>query len=207
MIDIAEQISAIGRRVAQQSSEAGATVVVTVNRRYEAATGDVWAALTDPDRVRRWFLPLTGDLREGGTYQLEGNSSGDILTCEVPDHLMITLGGPTSVVDLRLIQDGSETLLELDHAVPVEMAGGSAGALYVGPGWDSALMSLSHFLSGTAVEDPVAAASSPEAQVFCAQSVEAWAAAVTASGTSNADAVASARKLALTQFAPDLKHH
>lgn len=207
MIDIAAQISAIGRRVSQRSSTSGATVVVTVNRRYPAEIAAVWAALTDPDRVRAWFLPLTGDLVEGGTYQLEGNANGDIVICERPRRLMITFGGPESVVYLRLEQDARETLLEFDHTVPVEMAGSSAGALYVGPGWDGALMSLSTYLAGEVSADPVAAASSPEAQAFCVQSVEAWTAIVTASGTTDAQAIAAARKLALEQFAPDLKHH
>ncbi len=207
MIDIAEQITAIDRRVAQRSSDSGATVVVTVKRRYPVRIDDVWTALTDPERVRGWFLPLSGDLTEGGTYQLEGNSSGDILTCERPGHLVITFGGPQSVVDLRLSQDGRETVLELEHTVPVEMAGSSAGALYVGPGWDGALNSLSNYLAGEVSDDPVVAAGSPETQVFGAQSVDAWAAVVTASGTSDAEAIASARKVALEHFAPDVKRH
>lgn len=207
MVDIAEQLIAIGRRVAQRSSKRGPTVVVSVDRRYRAATADVWAALTEPDRVRAWFLPLSGDLRAGGTYQLEGNSSGDILSCVPPEHLVLTFGGPDSVVDLRLVSHGPEVLLELEHTVPVEMAGSSAGALYVGPGWDSALMNLAGYLAGEVNSDPVAAASSPQAQAFCVQSIEAWGAVVTASGTTDADAVASARKVALSQFAPDIKHH
>ncbi len=207
MIDIIAEVTAIGRQVAQRSSESGPTVVVTVSRRQPAAIADVWAALTDPDRVRRWFLPLTGYLVEGGTFQLEGNASGDILTCRPPGHLVITFGGPSSVVDLWLKQVGQETLLEFDHTVPVEMAGGTAGALYVGPGWDSALMGLAGFLSGEVSTDPVAAASSPEAQAFGVQSVEAWAGVITASGTSDAEAVTAARKVALEQFAPDVGHH
>jgi len=67
IIDIANQIGATSRQVAQQHTERGETVVVTLERRYAAEVADVWQAITDPDRVRRWFLPLTGDLREGGT--------------------------------------------------------------------------------------------------------------------------------------------
>ena len=84
IIDIAEQIGAISREVSQQHTESGETVAVTLERRYYADQADVWQAITDPDRVRRWFLPLTGDLREGGNFQLEGNASGDIMTCEPP---------------------------------------------------------------------------------------------------------------------------
>ena len=53
-----------------------------IRRPYEAAHEDVWDALTDPDRIVRWFLPVTGDLRPGGRFCLEGNASGDIVRCE-----------------------------------------------------------------------------------------------------------------------------
>jgi uncharacterized protein YndB with AHSA1/START domain len=182
-------------------------VVVTVTRRLDAAVEAVWAVLTEPEHVRRWFLPVTGELRTGGTYQLEGNTSGDILTCEPPAHLVVTFGGASSVVDLRLSADGRQTLLSFDHSVPVEMAGSSAGALYVGPGWDGAVTSLSRYLDGELTEDPVAAADSPESQAFSVASIAAWATIVEASGTTDADAIATARKAALAQFAPDLRHH
>jgi len=207
MIDIAQEIGAIGRKVAQQATASGATVVVTVSRRLAAPVPDVWSALTEPDRVRRWFLPLTGDLRAGGTYQLEGNASGDVLTCEPPAHLVITFGGASSVVDLRLSAEGRQTLLEFDHTVTVEMAGSTAGALYVGPGWDGALMALSQYLAGSLAEEPTVAAESPESQAFSAESIDAWTTIIQASGTTDADTIATARKAALAQFAPDLKHH
>ena len=55
-----------------------------LRRRYDAAIEDVWDAVTDPDRLKRWFLPISGDLRVGGTFQLEGNAGGEILSCEPP---------------------------------------------------------------------------------------------------------------------------
>ena len=53
---------------------------VLLRRRYDAAVEDIWDAFTDPDRMKRWFLPVTGDLRVGGCFQLEGNAGGDILS-------------------------------------------------------------------------------------------------------------------------------
>lgn len=203
MINIDQQIGAIERRVSQHSSAAGASVVVTVNRRYPAAVAAVWRAITEPDQVSHWMLPLTGDLRAGGTFQLEGNASGDIRTCAAPRHLVITFGGPDSVVDLRLTVDGDQTLLEFDHTVPIEMAGDSAGALYVGPGWDGAVMALGQHLAGEMSADPVEAANSPQGQEFSARSVDAWVAVLEASGTTDAPAIAAARQIALAQFAPD----
>jgi uncharacterized protein YndB with AHSA1/START domain len=135
IIDLAEHIGATTRQVEQQHSEAGEVVTVTLERRYPAEVADVWHAITDPERVRRWFLPLIGDLRPGGNFQLEGHAGGDIMACEPPRHLLVTFGGESSIVDLQLSGDGEQTLLKLTHSVPLELAGSTAGALYVGPGW------------------------------------------------------------------------
>lgn len=205
MIDIVTELTAIHRVVSQRPTPGGDEVAVVVRRIYPAVAEDVWDAITEPDRVRRWFLPLSGDLRVGGTFQLEGNAGGDILHCEPPQLLRVTFGSAASVVEMRLAPDGaSGTVLELEHTVPIEMAGSGAGSLYVGPGWDGALMGLGLFLRGQDIDDPVAAASSPEVQDFSAQSVHAWAAATETSGTATAEEIAAARQVSLAQFAPDI---
>jgi hypothetical protein len=150
-------------------------------------------------------MPVSGDLREGGDFQLEGNAGGRILRCDPPRLLRATFGGETSVVELRLTPDGDgATSFELEHTVPIEMAGSGAGALYVGPGWDGALMALGLFLDGKVAADPVAAASSPEAQEFSRHSVRAWTAAIESSGTASRDDIAAAVEASLAQFSPDL---
>jgi hypothetical protein len=50
--------------------------------------------------------------------------------------------------------------------------------------------------------DPVAAASSPEAQAFSKQSVSAWAAVVKDSGTATPEQLAAATEVSLARFAP-----
>jgi uncharacterized protein YndB with AHSA1/START domain len=204
IIDIAEQIGATSREVSRHHTESGETVVVTLQRRYPSDPTDVWQAITDPERVRRWFLPLTGDLREGGNFELEGNASGDIVKCEPPRHLVVTFGGESSIVDVQLSGDGQQTLLKLTHSVPLEMAGSGAGALYVGPGWDGALMGIALYLAGEVSEDPVAVANSPQVQDFNVSSIKEWVASIEASGTADADAISAAQQASLAQFAPDL---
>jgi uncharacterized protein YndB with AHSA1/START domain len=204
MIDIPAQLAAIYREVGERQVDGGEAVGVLLRRSYDAEIEDVWDAVTDPERMKRWFMPVSGDLRAGGSFQLEGNASGDILTCEPPRLLRLTFGGPTSVVELRLApaEDGTTTL-ELEHTVPLAIAQSAAGALYVGPGWDGALMALDLWLRGEVADDPVAAASSPEAQAFSKESVHAWTAAVEASGAASADEIAAATEMSLAQFAPD----
>jgi uncharacterized protein YndB with AHSA1/START domain len=205
MIDIASQLTAIYRQVEQQppADGAGELVGVLLRRGYDAPVGDVWDAVTQPDRIRRWLMPISGELRVGGSFQLEDNAGGEILTCEPPRLLRVTFGGPTSIVQVRLTPQGdSDTVLELEHTVPIEIAQSGAGALYVGPGWDGALMALGLFLRGEAVGDPVAAANSPEAQEFSKRSVDAWVEVVKDSGTATAEQLAAATEVSLAQFAP-----
>jgi uncharacterized protein YndB with AHSA1/START domain len=199
ILDIGRQIGAIGREVADD----GDLVRVQMDRRYPSSAADVWEALTDPDRIRRWMMPISGDLRVGGSFQLEGNAGGEILRCERPNLLRVTFGDPSSLVEVRLAEDGADTVLTLEHTVPKAMAGGVAGALYVGPGWDGALLGLGLYLDGQVSEDPVAAASSPEAQEFSAGSVAAWVGVLEATGA-DAETIAGARQAAMAQFAPDL---
>jgi uncharacterized protein YndB with AHSA1/START domain len=206
-IDIASQVGAIHRRVERlpAADGAGERVRVLMRRSYEAPIGDVWDAMTQPDRIKRWFLPISGELRAGGTFQLEGNAGGEILTCEPPRLLRATFGDPTSIVEVRLSSQGdSDTVLELEQTVPIEMAQSGAGALYVGPGWDGALLALGLFLRGEVSGDPAAAAKSPQAQEFSGQSVHAWAEVVKDSGTATAEQLAAATEVSLAQFAPDL---
>ncbi len=205
MIDIARHLSAVHREVA--ANPESETVRVLLRRSYDAEMDDVWSAVTDPERVRRWFLPLTGDLRVGGSFNLEGNAGGDILDCQPPRLLRVTFGGPTSIVELRLTSDverDGATVLELDHSVPLAMAGSAAGALYVGPGWDGAVMGLGLFLAGEEIDDPVAMANSLEVQEFSLQSLRLWAVIARESNAATEDEIAAATEVSAQQFAPAL---
>jgi uncharacterized protein YndB with AHSA1/START domain len=204
MIDIASQIGAIERTVSRTPrQDGGENVTVLARRTYRAEPDDTWSALTDPARVARWFMPLSGDLRVGGAFQLEGNAGGEILECDPPNRFRVTFNGATSIVEVRLAAaaDGM-TALELEHTVPIEMAQSGAGALWVGPGWDGGLLALGLYLDGVVAEDPVAAASTPEAIAFSAESVKAWTSAIEASGTATAEQVAEAVEMSMAQFAP-----
>ncbi|QFZ18101.1 SRPBCC domain-containing protein [Saccharothrix syringae] len=203
MIDFADHLKSIGRELSRDNGE---VVGVLLRRTYDAAAEDVWDALTDPDRLRRWFLPVSGDLREGGDFQLEGNAGGDILTCAPPKLLRVTFGGEFSVVEVRLLPRGERTTVELEHTVPPEMAAGGVGALYVGPGWDGGLLGLALFLGGDlpADADPVAMANSPEVQRFNLGSIDLWAGVVEEQGGSTAEALAEAVGVSKAQFAPEV---
>ena len=198
MFDMAEQLAALRRDVVRDDDRG--TVSVTLSRTYDADAEDVWDALTSPVRLPRWFYPVSGDLRVGGSFQLEGNAGGDIRRCDKPTWLQVTFGNPDSVVDVRLTDTGDTTTLELTHTVPLAMAGSGAGALYVGPGWDGAALGLDLYLRGQSIGDPLEAANSPEVIEFNRGSISRWSEAIGSSGTATPEEITGAQAAAEAQF-------
>jgi uncharacterized protein YndB with AHSA1/START domain len=204
MIDIVDQINAIRREVGSRPIPAGEGRTIVLRRTYDAPIEDVWSACTDPDRIARWFMPVTGDMRLGGKYQLEGNAGGEILRCEPPRLLKVSwLYGDsaefgTSEVEVRLAPDGEEgTLLELEHAAVVEPERWTEfGPGAVGVGWDLALLGLGLHLRGGSIGDPAAWGQSAEAAEFMTRSSKAWEAAHVAAGATTAEAHTAAENTA-----------
>jgi uncharacterized protein YndB with AHSA1/START domain len=202
MKDIVDQLAAIHREVAREPGDPDEVVRVTLRREYPTTAEDLWSALTEPDRMSRWFMPITGDLKVGGSFQLEGNAGGDILDCDPPTRFRTTFGGESSLVTVTLRPAGdSATELTLDHTVPVAMAGSIAGALFVGPGWDGGLLGLYLHVTGHADGDPVAAATSPEAVDVTHRSLLAWID-VVAAGDVTPDELEAVREAAMAQYPP-----
>jgi uncharacterized protein YndB with AHSA1/START domain len=105
MIDVTQQINAVRRQVGTRVLEAGEGRTVTVSQSYNATVEDVWDACTNPERIPRWFLPITGDMRPGGRYQLQGNASGMIERCDPPRSFAATweFGGLVSWIEVQLM--------------------------------------------------------------------------------------------------------
>lgn len=204
MRDLFDEWDATRRDVLRRADGDAEDVVVVLRRCYDAEIDDVWDAVTDPDRLARWLLPVAGDLRVGGTFQLEGNVGGEIRECARPQALTVTWGAPESLVRVRLSPDGGATMLELEHSVPIAFAGSGAGGLFVGPGWDISVLSLSLHLRGEAVEAPTAWENAVEVQRYSARTIAAWAEVVTAGGTATDEEVAGGVEAARAQFTPDL---
>jgi uncharacterized protein YndB with AHSA1/START domain len=196
MFDIFAEIDAVHREVGQRKLAAGDGHVVVLRREYNATVEDVWDAITDPDRISRWFLPVTGDLRLGGRYQLKGNAGGEIRRCEPPRLLQVTWifgedpspGLDSSVVEVRLSSAGDgRTAFELEHAAVETPQWGEYGPGAVGVGWELALLGLGLHLRGGSIEDPDAWDQSPEAKELMTRSSEAWGRANQAAGATEAE--------------------
>jgi uncharacterized protein YndB with AHSA1/START domain len=204
MKDLIDELHATRRGVGTGTLPAGDAHVVTLSRTYAADVEDVWDAVTDPERLARWFLPVSGDLRLGGTYQLEGNAGGEIRACEPPHRLLVTwiageAPGPedSSIVEVLLEQDrDGGTRLTLIHTavVPPEMWD-NFGPGAVGVGWDLAVVSLAAHVAGEYLGSPDELEGNPEMHASMAASSEAWGNAFRESG---ADADAVERAIAAT---------
>lgn len=189
MIDISEHISGVDRTVGSRTLDAGEVRVVTVTRTFAATVDDVWDACTSAERIPRWLMPVSGDLRLGGTYQLEGNAGGTIERCDPPTSFAATweYDGEISWIEVHLAPDGDGTRLTLEHIAPVDddrWAQFGPGA--VGVGWDLMVAGLNvHLTSGQPVDpaDSAAWAASDEGRAFMTRSSEAWRDASVAAGT------------------------
>ena len=194
MKDILDQLHAAGRNTGSRRVDGADTRTVVIRRRYDAPIDDVWDAITDPVRISRWFLPVAGDLRPGGSYQITGNAGGEIVRCEPPSRLVVTWfygprsSGDVSVVEIRLTEEDGATTLVLDHAATVDPdRWGEFGPGAVGVGWDLALLGLWGHLDGQEPPSHEEMESSPEAREYMTASSEAWGAALAAAGASDVE--------------------
>lgn len=216
MTDIHQQISAVRRTAGTRTLEAGEARVVTVSQAYDTSVEDLWDACTTLERIPRWFLPITGELRLGGRYQLEGNAGGVVESCDPP-------GGPgtpgfvatweygdtTSWIEVRFTPEpGGGARMTLEHVAHVDDAFWEEfGPGAVGVGWDSGLLGLARHLGsglGPSPEEAAAWIGSAEGRRFLTACSEAWYAAHVASGADPAAARAAAdRTAAAYTAAPD----
>jgi uncharacterized protein YndB with AHSA1/START domain len=195
MIDVDHQISAVERIFGDRVLEAGTARVLTTSQIYDATLEELWDACTSSERIPRWFMPISGDLRVGGRYQLEGNASGMIERCDPPRSFAATweYGGEVTWIEVRLEPEGDgRTRFTLEHVAHVD----DERALQYGPGavgvgWDLALAGLGLHLATGVANDPAESAvwmASPEGIEFITRSSRGWADASIASGTDPTEA-------------------
>ena len=211
MIDIVTEIEAIRRTTGDRATPAGNGKAVVLEREYDAPIEEVWDAVTSPERISRWFLPISGDYRVGGRYQLEGNAGGEIVACERPNRFKVTWiygqpenAGDVSEVEVRLSSvAGDRTRLEVAHVADVPMdRWAEYGPGAVGVGWDGVLLGLGLHLRGGSIEDPNAWQVSDEGREFYTRSSNAWGEANRAAGAAP-DEVARAVANTTAFYAPE----
>lgn len=190
-----DHLAHMQRRVFKGERDGAETAVVHAWRTYETDALDLWQALTRPERLERWFLPISGDLRLGGRYQFQGNAGGTIQECVEPELIKATweFGGGVSWLTVRLVPQADGTRLELEHeAHPMPGFSEVYGPGAVGVGWDGGFYGLTlHLSDPDGSKPPEADATWPlsdEGRSFYRSTAEAWAEADIASGTPEAAA-------------------
>lgn len=201
MKDVLDELAAAHQTMGSSTLPAGDAYTIELRRRYDASVDDVWSAITDPERLSRWLKPVTGNLRLGGSFEVEGVEHGEILACEPPRLLRVSwLYGPeadewpdTSEVEVRLSagSDG-DTELELVHTAAVgEPMFPTYGPGAGGVGWDLHLLALIQYLTDGTTLDHDEFRTSPDGREFARRSAAAWGDAHLAAG-GDSDQVASA---------------
>jgi uncharacterized protein YndB with AHSA1/START domain len=190
MTDVKQQINAVRRTQGRRQMAAGEAQVSTLSQVYDTDVDDLWEVLTSAERIPRWFMPISGDLKEGGHYQLQGNAGGTITSCDKPNSFAATweYDGAMSWIEVRLAPEGDgRTRFELEHVAHVaDDFWNKFGPGATGLGWDLGLLGLANHLSDpdSALNPETAAAwmASDEAKEFIRLSAEAWYAAHVADG-------------------------
>lgn len=185
---------AVVRSVKSVERDGKPAKAVVATATYDTTIEDLWEAVTTAGRIKRWFLPVSGELRLGGRYQLEGNAGGTITACDAPRHFASTweFGGQTSWIEVQLVAaQGGQTTLELTHiAIVDDSFWPTYGPGAVGVGWDLGLLGLQRHIESPAAERPPEAvaewATSAEALEFYRRSSTAWGKAAEADGMANA---------------------
>lgn len=192
-LDLAATAGLVAREVRTGVRDGIPTRIVVARRTYATDQADLWDAVTNPERIPRWFLPVSGELEVGGRYQLEGNAGGTVEQCDEPALFAVTweFGGQVSWLRVALSPAADGTALELAHEAPVDpdfWAQYGPGA--VGVGWDLGLMGLGLHLDTGGAVDPAYADNwtvTPASIAFVRQAAAGWADSAVADGD---DAVA-----------------
>ena len=186
--DLMAHMDAMTRTVRNLERDGKPAKAVIASCVYETDPADLWDALTNPERLPRWFAPVQGDLKLGGRFQVVGNAAGTITRCEQDRRIEATweFGGGVSWINISLQPEGDGTRLELEHIAHVDPHWEQFGPGAVGVGWDLSFMGLSRHLA-----EPAAAVAqeavegwfaSDEAKDFIRGASDGWGEAAIASG-------------------------
>jgi uncharacterized protein YndB with AHSA1/START domain len=135
--------------------------IVRIEDRYDTHIDDLWAAITDPGRLARWYGQVEGELRPGGSFRLyleseDWDGTGRVEACEPPRRVLVTTRETDEswrkgrgvepfdeTIEATLTADGDETILVIEvQGLPLD-----AIAFY-GAGWQIHAENLAACLAG-----------------------------------------------------------
>ena len=178
-LNVDDYLGTVDRSVSSRERNGQAALAVVISRSYATTVVDLWDALTNGDRLPRWFLPVSGELELGGRYQLEGNAGGVIMACDRKSHLALTweFGAEISWVEAHFSKRKiGQTQLTLEHIQLPSDHWDTYGPGATGVGWELSLLGLAlHIHQPSAPRpDAVAFATSASGKAFIKESCELW---------------------------------
>ena len=129
----------------------GGAGVVRMKTRFDTDIDDLWSALTDRERLARWYGNFDGDFQVGGTFAAFIPSSGwdghgRVEECDAPRHLYVTMWesvGDEQGLMVDLVDDAGHTNLTL------EKRGIAPDICWAyGAGWQAHLEDLAEYIAG-----------------------------------------------------------
>src|SRR6476659_2895930 len=85
-------------RILGSLTSADGVGVVRIEERFDADIDEVWSALTETERLGRWYGAIEGELRVGGAYRALLHASGwdgtgRVEECEPPRRFLVVSKG------------------------------------------------------------------------------------------------------------------
>ncbi|RZT83814.1 uncharacterized protein YndB with AHSA1/START domain [Pseudonocardia sediminis] len=128
-------------------------------REFPDPPEQVWPALTESDRLARWYGSFTGDARPGGTVAITMTSAEDsggppeparIVDCVPPHRLEVAIGAdvPWEIVVTLEAGPSGGTVLHFHQTLPPGLPSSDAG-----PGWHWYLDRFGASLAGAEFPD------------------------------------------------------
>jgi uncharacterized protein YndB with AHSA1/START domain len=126
--------------------------VLNVTRHYDATADEVWSALTEPDRLRRWLGEVSGD--PAGGFEItfadapDSPARADVDECAPPRSLVVRWSWGrerASRVSVALQPQDDGTLLTLEHRL-----GEPDHVADYGGGWEQSFATLARKLGAPA---------------------------------------------------------
>lgn len=197
--DVPGHLGAVERSVSSLERDGQPARAVILSRSFATTLEDLWDAVTNGERIPRWFLPISGELELGGRYQFEGNAGGVITACEPPSRVRVTweFGEFANWVEVGCSNDESgRARLTVTHTALLSEHWDQYGPSATGVGWEMGLIGLALHLADpdAAKPDAIEFATSPDGRALMAGSSEAWGEAAIVAGADPDAARAAAQR-------------
>jgi uncharacterized protein YndB with AHSA1/START domain len=123
--------------------------VIRVEDVYPTDIDDLWSAVSEPERLKRWLVAIEGDTSIGGSFTARFTSgwegTGRVDLCDAPHRLLVTTfgEGDETVMEATLTPEGAGTRLVIEER-------GLSLEEYPahGSGWQAHIEDLALYLAG-----------------------------------------------------------